>query len=618
MSGGYMGKLLEVDLSRGRFEDREHSKELLRKYIGGLGLGAQILFDRTSKDTDPLGEGNVLMFLTGPLTNTKVPTSGRYAVVAKSPLGIWGESDSGGTFGPGLKESGYDGIVISGRSEDPVYLYIDNGTPSIRKAKHLWGKDTYQTDILIKEETSPKAVTAVIGPAGENLAKIAGIINDGKNGRLAGRGGLGAVMGSKNLKAIAVHGEMKPAVAEQDLLRHLIKKISKRIIERTSSLKNYGTAGAVLVSHEIGDLPIKNFTLGEWQEKIKKISGQQMAKEILKRRFYCGSCIIGCGRIVQIKEGQYAGSEMAGPEYETLGALGSLLMISDLKAIAFGHELCNRYGMDVISAGMAIAFAVEAFEGGLITKKDTDGIDLAWGDSKGMIKLLHKMGTRQGIGHLLTEGVRYASKQIGPPSENFALHVKGLELPMHDPRSLSSFAVSFATSPRGACHRGCSQYLERFGIPELQVDEPLERQQDKGKGQISAIMQDYSTLFNSLKLCHFIIPATTPSEILSCFKYVTGWDIQLNEFLDIGERIFNLKKLYNLKMGLTKKDDTLPARIRQHKLIEGGAKNYIPDLDKMLQEYYDFRGWDSEGNPKIETLDRLDLHNESRILSRPI
>ena len=609
MVGGYMGKLLQVDLTNRRVKDIVLSKELARELIGGVGIGARLLIEGVSMETDPLGENNVLMFLTGPLTNTKVPTSGRYSVVCKSPLGNWGEADSGGHFGPALKSSGYDGVVITGKSASPVYIHLNDGKAFIRDAEHLWGKDTYETDELLKKEIPDKIVTAVIGPAGEQMAKIACILNDGKYGRVAGRGGLGAVMGSKKLKAIVAHGKMKPPIVAGDRLDEHIKKMVALLREWTPGLQKFGTAGGVLRNYKIGDLPVKNFKWGEWKiEEIEKISGEKMAESILKRRFYCGSCPIGCGRIVQIDKGPYAGGEMSGPEYESLGAFGSLLLISDLEAITFAHELCNRYGMDVISAGCAIAFVMEAFEEGLLAKTDTDGIELRWGNPSAMIEMLHRIGRREGFGYILGEGVRFASQTIGEASKAFCMEVKGLELPMHDPRALGSFAVSYATCPRGACHRGNSQFLERFPISELGVEAPLERQEDKGKGIIAAKMEDLSALLNSLKLCSFIIPAgMKPSDVLACLNYVTGWDVDLKEFLLIGERITNIKKLFNLKMGLSRKDDNLPSRIKFMKLDSGGAKNYVPDLSLMLMEYYAYRGWDDNGIPKDQTLERLNL-----------
>jgi len=614
MNGGYMGRILEVNLSKMEIRDFEFPEKLLKKYIGGVGIGAKILFDKTSALTNPFAEENVLMFLTGPLTNTKVPTSGRYSVIVKSPLGMWGEGDSGGRFGPALKSAGFDGVVITGKSAKPVYLHLHNGEASICDASHIWGKDTFETDSILKKETSPKAVTCAIGLAGENMVNIAAIINDGPHGRAAGRGGLGAVMGSKRLKGIAAHGELKTLVAKKEELSSLVKLMSQNISKKTVKMKQFGTAGGVLNNHDIGDMPNKNWRLGDWHEKIGELSGQKLAKTMLKKKYYCGSCTIGCGRTVESNYGPYAGLETGGPEYESLASFGSLLLINDLKAVALGHELCNRYGIDVVSAGASIAFAMEAYEKGLLTKTDTDNIELTWGNTSAMINMIHKIGKAEGLGAVLGKGVRAASEIFGPESKAFAIEVKGLEFPMHDPRSLSSFAISFATSPRGACHRGCSQYLERFGIPQLGIEKPIERQADKGKGRISAIMQDYSTLFNTLKLCHFIIPGTLPSEILACLNYVTGWEMEFDEFIKAGTRIFNLKKLYNCKMGFDRKDDYLPDRIKNCKLSSGGAKNYVPDLEMMLSEYYKFRGWDENGKPKVRTLEHLDLKKEGKFL----
>jgi len=610
-----MGKLLRVDLTKSKILMQKLSEDLARKYIGGSGLGARFLFDETSETTDPLGEDGILMFLTGPLVGTPVPCSGRHAVVAKSPLGIWGEADAGGSWGVGLKRTGYDGVIVAGRSESPVYLWITEEGAHLRDASHLWGKDTYETDKILKKETTEKAVISSIGPAGEKLVKTAVILCDGRNARVAGRCGLGAVMGSKNLKAIVVYGSKRPKIAYPEKLRELVKEVVPRIKEQMKLRREYGTAGGVIPNAEIGDMPVKNWSMGKWEEeKIRKISGEAIVETILTGRYACKSCPIACGRVVKITDGPYAGVDGAGPEYETLGALGSMCLIDDLNAIAMGNELCNRYGIDTISTGSAIAFAMEAYERGIISKKDTDGIELRWGNTEAMIEMVHKIGKREGLGKLLGEGVKTAAQKIGGNAIEFALEVKELEMPMHDPRALGSMAVAYATYPRGACHRGCSHNLERGGIPELGYNGPLNRHQDEGKGIATAKMQDYAGLFNSLKLCSIPISALKPSEVLKFLNYVTGWDMDLKELLQTGERASNLKRMYNVRLGLTRKEDWIPLRILTEKFKEGGAVNYLPHLGKMLDEYYLYRKWSKEGIPLPSKLEQLGLNKEANLV----
>jgi aldehyde:ferredoxin oxidoreductase len=320
--------------------------------------------------------------------------------------------------------------------------------------------------------------------------------------------------------------------------------------------------------------------------------------------------------VIDIPSGPYAGVSGGGPEYETLGSFGSLCLIDDLNAISMANDLCNRYGMDTVSVGAAIAFAMEAYERGAIGKKDTGGVELTWGNQHAALEMVHQIGRREGLGRLLGEGVKKAAQEIGGGAEDFAIEVKGLELPMHDPRSLGSLAVLYATYPRGACHRGCSYQLERSGIAELGYEKPLERQRDEGKAVINAIMQDYAGLFNSLKLCQFVITQLKPSELLQCLNDVTGWDMDLPELMRAGERASNVKRMYNVRMGFTRKDDTLPQRILSMKFTEGGAAGYLPDLERMLDDYYQYRRWSGDGIPLPSTLRELGLSAEAELVAQ--
>jgi aldehyde:ferredoxin oxidoreductase len=610
MYGSY-GKLIYIDLTNKKIEYREISEEQQKKYIGGSGMGARILYDETSSDTDPLGEDNLLIFMTGPLTGTPVPTSGRHEIIAKSPLtGIYGEGDVGGTFGYTLKTCGYDGIVIKGCSEDPIYILINQDEVQIKDARELWGKDTYQTDEVLKNRYGKDLSVGCIGPAGENLVPLANIVFDGKDARVGGRGGLGAVMGSKKIKGIAVvKGNKSPKINNNQGLLESIKKYTQMIREKAKSLAQFGTAGGVIGSEMIGDLPIKNWTLGSWPEGAQKISGQRMAETILTGRYFCKGCMIGCGREVAITEGKYSGIKGAGPEYETLGIYGGSCMIDDLEAIAYANELSNRYGLDTISTGGVIAFAMEATEKGILIEEDD--FKIKWGNPETLIKLIHSIAKKEGIGEILGKGVREAARILGNGAEEFAIHSKGLEFPAHDPRAYNSMALGYATSNRGACHlQGATYIFEKSATaPELGFPEVQDRLGTERKAELNVKAQNLMSLMDSLKLCKFIFyGGITPGTILNWLNLVTGWNMTLDEFIKTGERIFNLKRLYNTRLGINKQHDTIPSRILTLPR-GGGTKNNLPNLEPMLEEYYRLRGWDENGIPTSQKLKELELQS---------
>jgi aldehyde:ferredoxin oxidoreductase len=611
MANGYMGKVLRVNLTTGETSLQVFDDAVLRKYIGGSGLGAKILFDETGPETDPLGPENRLIFMTGPVVGTKAFNSGRYHVVTKSPqTGIFGEANSGGTFGPALKEAGFDGLVFTGKSPRPVFLWLDDGKVEIRDAGHLWGKDTFEVDESLKNELGQDIVTCSIGPAGERLVRFAAIMNDGVHSRTAGRCGVGAVMGSKMLKAIAARGKQQVVVADPAALVASTKKWGKLIVERTGWAK-IGTANGIEGSENIGNLPIKNWRQGNFAG-VKTINGYHMADTILTRRYYCDKCIMGCGRTVHVKEGKYATVEGGGPEYETLGIMGSNCLVDNLEAIAKANELCNRYGMDTISAGAAVAFAMEAFERGIITKQMTAGLEIAWGDPDVLIELIHRIAQRKDIGNLLAEGTARAAKELGGVASEFVVHVHGLDFPAHDPRNATGTGLQFATSARGACH--LSSFTHDFEIgctfPELGYDKSPERWDVKGKGEFISKFQNVMGMFDSLVLCKFLVYGLGDSIIKTLVEWVnsvTGWDMTFDEFITTGERIFNIKRLYNGRHGMSRKDDILPPRIMSHMRGSGGAAANLPHLGLMLSEYYQYRGWDEFGLPTKETIERLGL-----------
>lgn len=617
---GYMGTILRVDLTTRRVIKDALNMSIAKRFIGGSGAAAYYLAKETQPELDPYSPNSPLIFMTGPFTGTIVPTSGRFAVVAKSPLtGIWGESDAGGSWGGMLKRAGYDGIVIVGKSPIPVYIWVDEDQIEIRDASRIWGKDTFETEEIIRAESHGKAEVACIGKAGENLVRYAAIVCNGRDARVAARCGLGAVMGSKNLKAIAVHGAREVMVADSVSLKERSKTISRQLVKVMKPLNELGTAGSIVYNEMIGDTPIKNWTSGRWEEGAIKISGIAITENLLVGKFFCQSCPVGCGRKVFIPEEKpYGPVSGAGPEYESVAFLGAMLLVDNLNAVVKANDLCNRYGLDTISTGTAIAFAFEARELGLIGER-SDEVVLEWGNPDSLIGLIHQIAERRGtIGNLLAEGVKRASEKIGGLALDIAIHAKGLELPGHDPRAYNSLALSYATSNRGACHLAALTHLfERetdrliksgISCEELGYSETQDRFGVIGKGKFTADMQNLMGLFDALKVCKFsLIGGLKLSHLLGFLNDVTGWSLDVKEIMEIGERIFNLKRLYNVSCGISRKDDTLPPRILSLKRKIGGSAENLPRLHQMLSEYYEARGWDEFGYPRPDMIHRLGL-----------
>jgi aldehyde:ferredoxin oxidoreductase len=608
---GYMGKILRVDLTKGRVEAEKLDEKMAGKFIGGSGLATKILHDETGAQTDPLGPENRLIFMTGPFAATPVITSGRHHMVTKSPLtGAYTESDSGGTWGPYLKRAGFDGIVVTGKSSKPVYLWVTDGKAEIRDASRFWGMDTYVLDEAIRKETHNDAVVASIGPGGEKGVRYASILNDGKDARAAGRGGSGAVMGSKNLKAVAVYGKMQVEIADPEGLKASLKEISPMVAKNAEGMRKNGTAGGLAAFEALGSLPLQNWKYqGRWEKGAAAIAGPAMTEKILTGNYYCEKCVIGCGRRVKLDKGPFAPVEGAGPEYESVAMLGSLCLVDDLEAIAKANEICNRLGIDTISTGASIAFAMEAYEKGILTKKDTGELELLWGRGDVMVKMAEKIGKRDGLGQLLGEGVRIAAEKLGKNSVEFTTDVKGQEMPAHDPRCFNAGAVGYATINRGACHLGFSHVFERvLSMPEIGIDQPLQRLEVKGKGEAAAKTQNIMGLFDSLKVCKFtMFGGLKLTPLLAWYNMVTGNSMTMEEFLKTGERIFNLKRMYNVGCGISRKDDTLPARFLTLKHEGEGLNPNLPPLGELLYDYYKFRGWNEDGIPTPEKLRELGL-----------
>lgn len=620
MPNVYAGKILKIDLTTRQTSIRPVTEPEVPAFLLGSGLAAKIYFEEYSDlldpRIDPLESRNPLIILNGLLSGTFAPTGCRSSWCGRSPLtGIWNEANLGGHWGAELRFAGYDGLILTGRAAAPTYLWIDgeSGLVEFRDAAHVWGKDQFETHDTLLAETNEKARCASIGQGGENLVKIAGVATGGhSHSRLAARGGMGALMGSKNLKAIVVRGKEKPKYADAKGFHTTVKESNHFIMAHgaAEALHLVGTAGGHPTTDKFGDNAIMNWRGGNWTEGTIKTSGKAIAETIFTRHTFCYACPIGCGKAVEVKIGKYAGTSGEGPEYETLCGFGSNLQCDDLNAIAAMNDLCNRYTLDTISTSGVLAFAFECFEKGLIGRQDTGGIELRWGDADAITAMIHKIALRQDIGDLLGEGVRAASAKIGRGSEKFAMHVKGLELPYHDPRGFVSMAANYATASRGACHLEAISYWRGVGIEwtgwqEGGAQEWIERRRfDSNVGAETAVaFQDYMTTYNPLGLCKFIAKGSfTPAQTAELVNESMGWDWSGQDVLEAGARIFNYKRLINVRLGISRKDDVLPYRLEHEPRPTGTAAGVLPDMKLMLPRYYELRGWDENGVPTEKAL----------------
>jgi aldehyde:ferredoxin oxidoreductase len=608
---GYFGRYLRVDLTQRRSETRETDSIVMQRYLGGAGIGARILYDETDASTDPLGPANLLAAFTGPFTGTRVPSTSRHHVMARSPLtGIFGESNVGGSWSVHFKKCGYDGLVVTGKADAPVYLWINDEGAEIRDAGPIWGRDAYESAAWVKERTAAKATVAVIGPAGEKLAPIASIPHIGHVVRAAARTGLGAVMGSKNLKAIAVFGTGEIPLADPARLEAGVKERMEHITSVTETFRKFGTSGGIGTYEKIGNFPLKNWAQGRW-DGVDQITGVAMHDTLLSGRKACLNCPIVCGRHVKITEGPHGPLDAAGPEYESIGTLGGECLVSDLAAICKANDLCNRYGLDTISAGATIAFTMEAFEKGLLTRSDTDGIEAVWGNAGALVALVEKMGRREGIGSLMGEGSYKMAKALGRNAVEFAVHVKGLEPSAHDPRRFFSHALNYATAARGACHNASwsHPYELSLAAPEIGIDQPQDAYQVDGKAEFTAKLQNMQTAFDCLIICRFtqIGKAVTLSDVTRWLSAVVGRDVGVPELMEVGERVFNLKRLFNTRAGISRKDDFLPPRLLTRNRTGAELTNQLPPFGRLLSDYYEHRGWSEDGIPTPAALQRLGL-----------
>ena len=598
---GWTGNLLRVNLTDGTIKKEALCPKDAEMYLGARGLATKIMMDEVDPKVDPLSEENKLIFMTGPLTGTFASSGGRYEVVAKAPLtGTIGASNSGGHFGPELKYAGYDGIIFEGRAEKPVYLWIEDDNVELRDALHLWGKNVFETTDTVLAETAEDARVACIGPGGEKMVLFAGVLND--RNRAAGRSGLGAVMGSKNLKAVAVKGSKSIKVADPEGFMEACTDARTKLKEHPvtgGGLPTYGTQILINILNQSGALPTRNWRDGGIFEEAEGISGETLAEKYLVRNKGCFGCNIGCGRITRIPEGKFK-SFGEGPEYEAGWALGAGCGVGDLEAVSKANFICNELGIDPITTGATIACAMEMYEKGILTEEEV-GRAIPFGDAEALVELTRMIGLREGFGDVLAEGSYRMASKYGCPE--LSMSVKKQEMPAYDARGVQGMGLEYATSNRGGCHvRGYLTSPEILGIPEK-----LDPLVTEGKAGWLKIFQDLTAVVDSAGICLFTTFAIGLPEISSMLRTATGINATDEEILKAGERIWNLERMFNIKAGFTAADDTLPPRLLKEPLQYGPAKGKVVDLEKMLPEYYEVRGWGADGVPTAEKLQDLSI-----------
>ena len=611
-----MQPILKIDLTTGTTEEYVIPKQWEKDFLGGASLAARILYSALTRELDPLSPEAPLLFMMGPMTGTSGPTTGRFVVCGKGPAtGLWAESNMGGFWGPELRAAGYDGLWITGKAESPVYLWLNGSSPStgsgrrleVRAAAHLWGQNTYTTQDKVKEEIGEKSArVCVIGPAGERGVLFASILCD--HGRMAGRTGLGAVMGAKNLKAIAIRGTNEIPVF--DLSRYApLRSEANRTLKQDNearTLRELGTAGAANYSEYMGAMPAKYYSRGSF-ENVDNVSGARMTETILTGRSACQGCVIACGRVVKLGDK----AKRKGPEYETIIGFGPNLLNDDLESIVDLGELCDRYGMDTISCANTIGLAFTLFEKGILSEADTDGLALNWGSVDAIEQLVHWIGRREGIGELLSQGSRRFGMHFGAEEE--AVQVNGLETAYHDPRGVSGMALSYATSPRGACHNQSDYFFVDWGHTHESLGITyFDRHDQAEKSANVARHQNWRTLFNSIVMC--IFANSDPEMQVKLINAACGFDWTVDDMMRCGERGWTIKRAINNRMGLTAQNDRLPKAMLTA-FPDGGSAGYIPDLKAMLSAYYQARGWDeSTGKPSREKLIELGLEDVAKDL----
>jgi len=605
---GWHNKLLRVDLTNQKISTEDIDPQISKAYIGGRGVAMRYLYDEVDPLVDPLAPENKLIFATGPLTGSPAPTGNRYMVITKSPLsGALTNSNSGGDFPTWMKRTGFDLIIFEGQAKKPVYLWVNEDQVEIRSAEHVWGKDTHETTDTLLQETDSNAKVACIGPAGENLALMAAIIND--KHRAAARSGVGAVMGSKNLKAVVCQGNIHTSLYDEEGMKQLSVKISKEVgadVKKGSSLRMYGTAYVPPVTNELGILPTRNLQTGVF-EGVDHIDGVALKEQFLIRHTPCYRCPISCGRLTEVKEGKYAGKG-EGPEYETLAALGSACGIDNLAAITRANYHCNELGLDTISSGMTIACAMEMYEKGYIPESDI-GQSLRFGDADAMIEMVKKTAYREGFGDTLATGSYRMAEKYGHPE--LSITARKQEFPGYDPRGAQGMGLLYATSNIGASHmEGDLAYSEVFGVPE-KID-PLTTDR---KPELIVRFEDAFALIDAAGLCVFLSVRYVfdkdvnlwPTRLTELMNLTTGAQYSPEEIMKSAERIYNLERLFLIAAGSGANDDTLPYRVLHEPMPEGPAKGRVVELDVMLPKFYQLRGWDENGVPTRDKLEELGL-----------
>jgi aldehyde:ferredoxin oxidoreductase len=611
MSGNFL-RILEIDLGAGKSEAGDIDKNLFRTYVGGSSLAARLFYEASGHTIEPLEPQSPLIIMTGPMVGTNFPGSSRFVICARSPLTrIWGESASGGFFGAVLKKAGWDGVIIHGRAVRPCYVLIEDTDVHILEAEDLRGLDTYATIDTLKKRHAGKQPPRVIaiGPAGENLVKYASVCNE--KAHYFGRTGMGAVLGSKNLKALVVKGTGKVSIADPGAYRRARESALRSIQESmiAASMHELGTAAAMDMGMMTGDVPIKNWTLGEDYAMAEALGGPAIHETILKKRAFCYACPIGCKPVVEIDHPQYAVAKGPGPEYETCATFGTMIMNSDLASVAHVNELCNRYGLDTITCGATIAWMMECYEKRLIGREALDGLELTWGNIDAAIALVKKIAYREGVGNRAAEGSQAFAREIGDAALEYVAAVKGLELPMHDPRAFHGLGLAYMNSNRGACHlQHTVQAVEQGMVswPEIGLDDDYPATESHGKAKMVAICENMGQMANAVCVCHFVHWAMGSGPLLEGFNAVTGREFGMDDFLMSGERAWVLKRGLNNLMGVTAADDCLPKKIRMP-LTDGGAAGSVPDEELMRNEYYRIRGLDERGFPTRQLLQSLGL-----------
>jgi len=618
VTGGYIGKIGFVDLSSGEIKEEKLDESLSRQFIGGHGLGVRILYERQRGGIDPLGPENILGFTTGPMTGTQTPTGSRYMAVCKSPLtGGWGDANSGGYFGSELKSAGWDAIFFTGTASSPKYLLVTDKGLELKDASHIWGKDTVDTEEILAKEIGIKNIkVASIGPASEKLSLISGIVND--KGRIAARSGVGAVMGSKRLKAIVAHGSGKVVIADKDRHDRLRRKFINELHENKvyHNLNKYGTLGTTGAMVAEGVTPVKNWLLAGEQAfpHLDRLADNDNIMKYQLKKYGCANCPIVCGGIFSVSKGTYPVIEVHKPEYETIAAFGPMCLNSDILAIIKMNDMCNRSGLDTVSAGSVIAFAMECFEKGIITKTDIDGIELRWGSPEAMLAILEKIIKREGIGDILADGVRIAAQKIGKGSEQYAMHIGGQEPGFHHTLFLPSRGTGFVCDPTPGRHTATPMARIDTGAaimapyPELQFY-GFERYEYKSKGDASAKASAYWQVAACAGVCLFPVILGGNFPLIDFLNAVTGWDLDITEALETGARIQTLRQSFNIREGIKPSDIKLPNRMAGiPPMSKGPLAGVTIDIGSLTSEYRKSMGWDPEtGYPMNKSIERLGL-----------